>query len=513
MQIWHDWKDGKIDDNEMLDKTQAYRERGQLHRDLESHGERLKDALTLSTKELKEKFGNEVTEKFLSRFGTRFGEINQHYKEPLDFNEIYSKPILILEDEKIFAPVVPLLADVPIKTLHYNLITDSGYEPTYSKLRSDYYESQATQYLSRIFGANNVYLGLRYGRNEEFETDVLVHFHDRILIFECKSKTLTLPARQGKYDTILNDFKQAIQSSYDQARRTRDYMNTSQVSRFQDRKGRTIEIHKDQISRIYMCCLTTDSFSGLGADLTNILQKEQDDDFPWVISMMDLELVSEYLTNPYYFLHFLGRRIRYHGKVFSPDEMDYVGCYLSTGLFFEEEVKKYTMTSIIGFTEQFDFDQLRKMGKDVTAKVGSSWSNPAFSNLIGTIACYGGLRHVSIIETLLDLNSGARDQLINAIDATIDRTLTDKKMHDFTLVFENFGISFVSKFGRDDLQDTNSGMAILKKYKHRKDKWVGLGRDVSDKDYLVNEFVCVEKKWEHDSKLEPLANQMKGTEL
>ncbi|HEX9830395.1 MAG TPA: hypothetical protein VGA94_01810, partial [Thermodesulfobacteriota bacterium] len=111
-----------------------------------------------------------------------------------------------------------------------------------------------------------------------------------------------------------------------------------------------------------------DSVEGLGADLTNILQKDQSDDFPWVISIMDLELISEYLTDPYYFLHFLGKRLRYHGKVYSPDEMDYVGCYLSTGLFFEEEIKKYTMTAIMGFTEQFDFDQLKKMGHDVSAK-------------------------------------------------------------------------------------------------------------------------------------------------
>ena len=44
--------------------------------------------------------------------------------------------------------------------------------------------------------------------------------------------------------------------------------------------------------------------------------------------------------------------------------------------YFEKELKKANKIVLVGYTEQFDAAELKRIGKLKTAQVGSTWSNP-----------------------------------------------------------------------------------------------------------------------------------------
>ena len=501
--IWQDWNKGKISYDCMLSKVKEI-DKEALAKQLADHNARTKDIFTFTFREIENIFGVNLTQAFLKRFASNFGQINKRYREPTDFNEIYRTPLLKTDDAKVFVPIPLLLHQVPVITLHYDLIQDFEYAETYAEARSVYLEKKAVLLMGTIFGAFSSHTNLHFvdHNKEKGEIDLLLRFDNKIIIVECKSKGLTLPSKQGNLTQIRKDFADAIQRAYDQNQKAINYINKCELSKFYEQNGTEIIVEKYKISGVYSIILTANTFSSLTTDLSVFLKKDADNPYPWALCESDLELVSEYLYDPYLFIHFLKRRQVVHGRVISPDEMDYVGCYLKDGLYFEEELKKAIHVMLVGYTEQFDAAELKRIGKLKTAQVGSSWSNPAFENLLGTIKKLNVYGHSDIILLLLDLSSQSRDNLIQYIKETIEKTINDKKRHDFTAQFGNFGVSFISDIKRDNLQKIVVKHAQLKKYKHKAKAWLSLGRDVTDKNYLVNEYCLIECEWTFDPVLE-----------
>jgi hypothetical protein len=516
MAVWQDWHDGKIDYEMMLSKVNKI-DKDALVKQLADHNKRTKDIFTFTFQEIADTFGTQLAQAFLKRFASNFGEINNCYREPADFNELNRIPLLKTNEKKVFIPIPLLLYQVPVVTLHYDLIQDPDYSESYSKARGDYLERKASVLMGTIFGAFSYHTNLRFVNlnKEEGEIDLLVKFDNKLVFVECKSKGLTLPAKQGNLKQIRKDFANAIQRAYDQNQKAINYINESELSKFYEHSGKEIILEKEKISDVYSIILTANTFSSLTTDLSIFLKKDKASHYPWAICESDLELVAEYLHDPYSFIQFLKRRREIYGRVISPDEMDYVGCYLKDGLYFEKELKKANEIVLVGYTEQFDAAELKRIGKLRTAQVGSTWSNPAFENLLGTIKLLNGYGHSDIILLLLELDSQSRDNLIRLIKQTIEKTFQDKKSHDFTMLFDsgNFGISFVSETKRSNLARKVEAIGSLKKYKYKSKTWLSLGRDVSDKSYLVNEYAILQWDWKFDPILDQESKRLQGTVL
>ena len=139
----------------------------------------------------------------------------------------------------------------------------------------------------------------------------------------------------------------------------------------------------------------------------------------------------------------------------------------------------------------------------------------SFENLLGTVKLLNGYGHSDIILLLLDLDSQSRDNFIRLIKLTIEKTVQDKKSHDFSMLFDkgNFGISFVSDIKRNNLARKVVAIGNLKKYKYKSKTWLSLGRDVSDKEYLVNEYAFLQCDWKFDPILDRESKRLKGTIL
>lgn len=81
--------------------------------------------------------------------------------------------------------------------------------------------------------------------------------------------------------------------------------------------------------------MTREGHGLLATDLELLLEREPGDPYPWVISVLDRET----LANGWRFLgltdeqlrEYLQLRVELHGRVFSSDELDYVGSFLKHG--------------------------------------------------------------------------------------------------------------------------------------------------------------------------------------
>lgn len=508
MEIWRKWKEGEINDKEMFSMVEKINKEV-LREQIKLHNVQTKNIFIFNKKEIGEKFGKKTISSFLNRFAARFGEINKNYTKPSQLNDLYKKPILIIAEDEIFIPVPQLLYQVPVVTLHYDLIQDPDYEAQYTEFRGRYLEKKASILLGSIFGPFSFFPNLHFTdhKGKPGEIDILIKFDNKIIIIECKSKSLTLPAKQGNLDQIRNDFADAIQLAYDQNKRAIDYIYACEKADFYQKNGTKISVQKDKINGCYSILITANTYATLATDLSNLLKKDPVDPYPWAVCIGDLELISDYLFDPYLFIHFLKRRLILHGHVMSPDEMDYVGCYLQQGLYFEEELKKADRITLFGFTEQFDADQLKKMGKLKSAQIGTSWSNPVFENLIGSIKQIGGYGHSDIVLALLDIDSQTRDNLIKFMKKVIGQTIKNGKVHDFTMPGKDFGFSFICDKTRKNLGNRVLFDGKLKKYKYRAKIWLAMGRDVTDPSYLVNEFVYLMDEWKYDPTLEDLVKR------
>ena len=179
-------------------------------------------------------------------------------------------------------------------------------------------------------------------------------------------------------------------------------------------------------------------------------------------------------------------------------------------LYFEDQQKSPDVVLLTGFTEQFDADQLVKAGKLQTAQVGSSWSNPAYENLLGTIKEIGDYGHSDIILFLLNIDSQTRDNRIKYIQTIIELTTKDRKVHDFSMPGDKFGFSFVADIKSQNLKKRVYEDGLLRKYKYKANQWLSMGRDITDTQYLVNEFAFLDFEWKKDATIEQVVKNRLG---
>ncbi|WP_053069145.1 hypothetical protein [Francisella orientalis] len=92
---------------------------------------------------------------------------------------------------------------------------DKEYLPIATKNRGLFTENISAEILAKIFGENNVYQNINIYNGKD-KVDVLVVFFNRAIVLQAKSKKLTLEARKGNDKLLADDFKKAIQDSYNQ---------------------------------------------------------------------------------------------------------------------------------------------------------------------------------------------------------------------------------------------------------------------------------------------------------
>jgi hypothetical protein len=458
----------------------------------------------------------EKFEKYLKALRCKFGEGNKGFGSPLDENIIITKPIVDIGGGKYFCPILQdLIFNLPI--IFEGFLEDEKQKQTkiwqnYKDTKAQYTENRVCESLSRLFPKHHIFKNLKYTyQGKECEVDALVVYDNKIFIIESKAGVFTEPAKRGAIKRLKTDLKKLIEEAYQQGRRTRDYIKSAKHAIFKDKTGRKILEIKFKPHKIdfFLINVTLEPLMSFGSGLKRLqsLGLFAENEYPWSVNLFELDLVTRHIPSKTIFIHYLERRLAAQDEdIFhSFDELSFFSWYLENGNFYvplTDDSRTPNLVSLDGSCAAI-FDDHYLHGK----KAPELKIKPELVKIIRILEILHPVGYSEIASALLDFDHKARELIFKNITKLIARTKKDHMKHDCTVLYKDaldMGFTFMTQCGREELRERLGFYCALKKYQTKTKRWIGIGRDVLDDEWLVNEFFYLDISWKSDPKMDEL---------
>ena len=472
----------------------------------------------------------ETCNKIMSRLSQFFGYRNPKYKftyldpfnAPWDYNTLNERPIIKYQ-EKYFVPFLYIFPTVLFYSFHFDIWEDKEYREKYNKIRGKWLEEKTYQVLRKVFPKKEIYLNPEYPNRKEF-SDVLV-LHDRnILIIQCKSKKLTLEARIGSsLDKLKEDLKQSVRISFDQALKAKNYLKEADYPEVVLKNKKTIiDMQQVDNNNIFLISVTLGQYANITTRLANInptMKLFSSNEYLWSVCLFDLEIIAELLKQPFYFIHYLTKRLNIEKTDFhlEADEMDLLGYYFDQKLNFDrKEFKRVNQDmpffiSLFGFSKLVDDFminkyQLKKKPIKPTIKMPNG-----FKDLIFAVDKLDTSFRTHCILRLLDLGFIDQENLLKSIKYCKKFYTGDNKIGIFSISVKdmNLEIIFISMNANSNfnkLFEKVEYFSLLKKYRAKFKECIGLGWDRSTKK-VIDVAYYASFPWTYNPELEKLCEK------
>ena len=489
----------------------------------QTHAERCNSALaTFSfTRNDMSLLSDKEFEAFINKFTVVPGEVKPIIDGVGSVNELEYKPIMRLAEDNFFMPVGFMLAKSIYESPFYWMTGDNDYKDQANAHRGRATEELADRLLTPIFGDNvirNVTVAKVGSKQQSQEIDVLAFTGNRAVAVQAKSKRLTASSRQGDEESIKRDFAQAVQEAYEQGLLSRQLLLGGEHV-LNDLDGNQFNL-PNSLEEVYLVCLTLDHFPALPHTTERFLEKTDGDPSPVAMSLLDLDIIATYLTEPLDFLHYMYQRSRWSGPIYGSCEVSFLGLYLSRGLALPQEVQGVLLTeSMAGLidedfpTRRGRYQMLSKLlGMDVKVPddggLKNRWQNSELHHFISLLDKSPDPRATDAAFMLLDLpqkdSSYFRERIVEAMN---ECNRSGNICGCCIALQGGSGISFVW------MQESSAALrkevlynhAIAYKYKYKSDQWLGLGGTLARPDIAL---VFSREPWQADSELDELARML-----
>lgn len=289
---------------------------------------------TIKSASVMEMFGKKKGEKLLDIFGLYRAETDFLYYNGK--NPFAEKPLCWIDKETLFIVHPQFLLNAI-----YNYITDTLENPKnpfadkYKKSKADIVENLFIKLLEKIFGEEAKYHTSVCEERGTKEHDILIEFKDYILIAEVKASKVREPFFNPEkgYKRVRDHFKSdsGIGGAYEQAIILKKFMEVKNDAILFENKNKKFVVENISKKKILPIVLTLNQFGGLAVNTSMILEKEDNQPYPWVCNWHDLENIIEILQylnkKPDDFMDYIVWRIANHTNVLSSDELDVIEGY------------------------------------------------------------------------------------------------------------------------------------------------------------------------------------------
>lgn len=210
-----------------------------------------------------------------------------------------------------------------------------------------------------------------YFIEKNVEQDLMIIFNGTAIIVEIKASKLREPFRvtQKAIVRLKEDFKNSVQYGFEQCKRVEDYFFNDKSFDIKDANGKKLySVNPNKIHSVFSIVVTLERFGSLQTDLSLLLQKEEDIDYPWSVYIDDLEIfllaLKQNIKNPTgEFVNFLKLRREMHGRIEAIDELDVCATYLQNPSKFKRYSEADKQFLVFSPFEQNDFDKLYHANK------------------------------------------------------------------------------------------------------------------------------------------------------
>ena len=286
-------------------------------------------------------------------------------------HEMKDRPVYFLSKDRLVlvdtSSAYDALFEALDKVTRTNLaFRDAHYVPNLSS----WMEDETVVFLQRLFPSAAVFKSLLYSDPDrpggEAELDAAVVWGPFIIVVEIKGKQFRPRSRLGDPARLRDDLKDSIEEAFDQAKRAIRFIEGAENVDFVEKaSGRKLTLQKSRVRRIFPVSITLHHFGGLATQLALLkgIGLFKDSNYPWSVSLADLDIVTKFCQSPDIFLHYIQRRIdlQRSEKHIMGDELDVFGHYLDTRLHPDElwnrkndDGSTFDRMMLTGGSEKFD---------------------------------------------------------------------------------------------------------------------------------------------------------------
>ena len=464
-------------------------------------------------------------ESFIDKFTVTPGGVKHSIEGVGSVNELEFKPIVRLAEDNFFMPVGFMLAKAIYESPFFWMNWDNDYKDQANAHRGSATEQLADRLLSPIFG-NNVFRNVTVAKVDSkqpvHEIDVLAFTGNRAVVIQAKSKRLTALSRQGDDESIKRDFTQAVQEAYEQGLVSRQLLLGGEHV-LSDRDGSLFNL-PNSLEDVYLVCLTLDHFPALPYTTERLLEMGADDPSPVAMSILDLDILATYLTDPLDFIHYIHQRSRWSGRIYGSCEVSFLGWYLDRGLTLPQEVSGVLLTESMPSLLDEDFPARRGRNQLLSELLGinspdsgdgslkNRWQNSELRQFINVLEKSPDPGTIDAAFMILDLSQDVASYFRGKIvDAMYECNRTGDICGCCIVLQDGSGISFVwIPESSTLLKDVLFNHATAYKYKHRSDKWLGLGGTLVGPEIAL---VFSREPWQANAELDELARTLLHPEV
>ncbi len=278
---------------------------------------------------------------YWERFTIRRGD-GPAIQFPTDKRAIDTRPLILIDDETALFPGTNALFLATMRTGEEALV-GSELRQQFLRARDKTLEREVARNARLLFGENaTIWEHVFEQPDSQFEHDLIVFDEELCIIFEAKASPPAEPFRDPDkaFTRIRDAFRgdTGIQKAFEQGNHIVSRLNRGEVVRLFGANGSEIGQLLPTSSKLVCCaCITRDDFGPLATNLSLLLEKEPDDAYPWAVNIVDLSTLAEawgyFRWGSLELRRYLEQRLKVHGKVFSPYELDFAGCFVRHGGF------------------------------------------------------------------------------------------------------------------------------------------------------------------------------------
>ena len=403
------------------------------------------------------------------------------------------------------------LAEALYDSPFYWMCGDPTYFSTAMSHRGQFTEAFSRERLERVFDKRNVHLnvdiyeskGKRLG-----EIDALVLFGNRAIVLQAKAKRLTLEARKGNDNQLKDDFKKSVRDSYDQARECAELLRKPNLKFITN--SQELSVPKE-FKNIYIFCVVSDNYPALAFQARQFLTIQKTDVIrpPFVMDIFTLDVMTEMLESPLYFLSYVDKRTGYADKIIASHELVLLSQHLKRNLWFEDKYDTILLEDDISADLDVAMSVRRDNvpGKRTPEGILTRIANTSVGKLLKEIETKAEPETLDLGFLLLKLGENAILKISKAIDVMTERARRDGQGHDVSMPLDEGGAGLTIHC--NDTPLANAGSLLLnhcmaRKYKMKLDEWHGLC--LQPRDGTVRFGVSLNYKWKQDAQMDQLTS-------
>lgn len=411
-----------------------------------------------------------------------------------DFNPLVAFPFIKLSEDKFLLLDLYTLSQAFYETPFFWLSSDSKYHNLASKNRGEFTENMVYSIFCDVFGKENVWLNvdlylksdLNYSKKDRTgEIDILVNIHGYSLVFQAKSKKLTINARKGNIQQIDSDFSKAIQHAYDQAFEcSKILLDDDYIARI---NGEIIKL-----PTTYFCipiCVLSENFPALTMQIRWLLKENKHEKIAsaLVFDVFLLDLMYKTLNTPLEFIHFISALSNVREIFLANTQIDLLAVHLSRNLLCSEDADMFYLDN--GLAADLDLFLLEKRRNVITNKSNDEVSSLSCWYKFKDTYWWKLFEYCSQLDTkekfkfgleLLQLSGQFIEQYNSIVLDRINKLKlnTNRIFSDFTMFLSNnYGITvyvYNSPFITEEVKEQIYEHANLRKYHAKSNLWFAL---------------------------------------